>query len=264
MAMWQPLNGLLLLDKPVGISSAGAVGKVKWLLKQHGAPKGVKVGHGGTLDPFATGLLPLGVGAGTKALEGLLQGVKTYEFTLQFGTATDTLDLRGSVVASSAVVPKPEEIEQIIPSFTGMQWQTPPAFSALKVAGQRAYALARAGEAVQLAPRQVTVYDLKLLGFQHNQAHFSATVSKGTYIRTLGADMAVALGTVGHLSALRRTQHGAFGISAALGLPELLQSLDSALKMGQTPACLYPLPAPAGVPRLAEGGNEQGPRNEST
>jgi tRNA pseudouridine55 synthase len=244
--MWQPLHGLLLVDKPAGISSAGVVGKIKWQFKQLGAPKNVKIGHGGTLDPFATGLLPIGVGHGTKALEALLKGDKGYQFTLQFGTATTTQDLLGEITATNRVVPIFEQIEAVIPRFTGPQWQTPPAFSALKVGGKRAYALARAGEAVHLEPRQIEVYKLKLLSFQHNQAQFEAIVSKGTYIRTLGANLAEALGTLGHLTALRRTQHGAFALNQAIGLPQLLEMLDSSLKNSQTPPCLLPLPAPAG------------------
>lgn len=247
--MWQPLNGLMLVDKPAGMSSAGVVGKLKWHLKQLGAPKNLKIGHGGTLDPFATGLLPIGVGQGTKALEGLLKGDKGYQFTLQFGTATTTQDYLGEATATNPVVPTSQQIEAVMPNFTGPQWQTPPAFSALKVAGKRAYALARAGESVQLEPRQIQVYSLKLLNFKHNQAQFEATVSKGTYIRTLGANLAEALGTVGHLTALRRTQHGAFGLQQAYALPEMLELLDKALKNGQTPPCLLPLPAPAGEPQ---------------
>jgi tRNA pseudouridine55 synthase len=247
--MWQPLNGLLLVDKPESMSSAAVVGKIKWQLKQLGAPKNIKVGHGGTLDPFATGLLPIGVGQGTKALEGLLKGDKGYQFTLTFGTATSTQDYLGEATTTSPIVPTLQQIEAVIPQFTGPQWQTPPAFSALKVGGKRAYALARAGEEVQLEPRQIDVYSLKLLSFQHNQADFLATVSKGTYIRTLGANLAEALGTVGHLAALRRTQHGAFVLNQAFALPQLLEMLDSSLKNGQTPPCLLPLPAPAGEPQ---------------
>jgi tRNA pseudouridine55 synthase len=242
-----PLNGLLLVDKPAGMSSAAVVGKIKWHLRQAGAPKNVKVGHGGTLDPFATGLLPIGVGRGTKALEGLLKGDKAYHFTLQFGTATATQDYLGQPIATSAVRPTLAQIEAILPQLTGPMMQTPPAFSALKVGGKRAYALARAGEVVELAPRTITIHSLQCLDYDGENANFCAQVSKGTYIRTLGADMAAALGTVGHLTTLRRTQHGAFGLHQALALPQMLETLDNALKNRQTPACLYPLPAPAAV-----------------
>ena len=245
--MYQPLNGILLVDKPDGMSSAGVVGKIKWHLHQAGAPKSIKVGHGGTLDPFATGLLPIGVGQGTKALEGLLKGDKTYSFTLQFGTATDTQDLKGQPIATSAHRPTKADILAVLPQFTGEILQTPPAYSALKVAGQRAYALARKGETVALEPRAVTIINLELHDFQPNYAQFTAKVSKGTYIRTLGADLAQALGTVGHLTALRRLSHGPFGIAAALPLPKMLETLDTALQNGHIPPCLQPLPAPAGL-----------------
>lgn len=244
---WQPLNGILLVDKPAGMSSAAVVGKVKWHLKQAGAPKNVKIGHGGTLDPFATGLLPLGVGQGTKALQGLLEGPKGYEFTLTFGTATTTQDCLGEPCATSGLVPTLAQIEAILPQFTGPLQQTPPAFSALKVNGQRAYALARAGATVTLEPRPITVYQLELLDYTPPHARLVAHVSKGTYIRTLGADLAVALGSVGHLTALRRTQHGPYGLAQALSLPKTLEILDNALNLGQMPPCLHPLPAPAGV-----------------
>lgn len=244
---WQPLHGLLLVDKPTGMSSAGVVGKVKWHLKQAGAPKNVKIGHGGTLDPFATGLLPLGVGQGTKALQGLLEGPKGYVFTLRFGVATDTQDYTGTPLATSTVLPSLNQLEAILSAFTGVLQQTPPVFSALKVGGQRAYALARSGQVVELAARQIEVYDLKIVEFSNTTATLAATVSKGTYIRTLGADMAQALGSVGHLTALRRTQHGPHHLTQALPLPDLLENLDKALVLGQMPPCLHPLPAPAGV-----------------
>lgn len=244
---YTPMDGILLVDKPIGPSSAAVVGKTKWLLRQHGAPKNVKVGHGGTLDPFASGLLPIGIGKGTKALEGLLRGDKAYIFTLQFGSATTTQDHLGETTQTSAHRPTESQILAALPQFTGEILQTPPAFSALKVGGKRAYALARAGEAVDLAPRRIQIHALNLLEFHGDFAILSATVGKGTYIRTLGTDLAVALGTVGHLTALRRTQHGVFKLEEALGLPELLETLDTALKNGQSPRCLHPLPAPAVV-----------------
>lgn len=244
---YTPMDGILLVDKPIGPSSAAVVGKIKWLLRQHGAPKNVKVGHGGTLDPFASGLLPIGIGKGTKALEGLLKGDKAYTFTLHFGSATTTQDHLGEVTQTNPNRPTESQILAALPQFTGEILQTPPAFSALKVGGKRAYALARAGEVVELAPRSIHVHTLNLLEFHGESAVFTATVGKGTYIRTLGTDLAAALGTVGHLAALRRTQHGVLRLENALGLPELLETLDTALKNGQTPACLHPLPAPAVV-----------------
>lgn len=241
------MDGLLLVDKPEGMSSAGVVGKIKWHLKQLGAPKNIKIGHGGTLDPFATGLLPIGVGAGTKALEGLLKGDKTYRFTLAFGTATDTQDLRGAPTLISPNRPTEAEVRAILPRFTGPLQQTPPAYSALKINGKRAYAMARAGEEVLLEPRSITIHTLHLIEYHQDYCVLEASVSKGTYIRTLGTDIAQALGTKGHLTALRRLTHGAFSLEEALTLPDVLESLDKALKNGQTPPCLHPLPAPVAV-----------------
>lgn len=236
------LNGFLLVDKPAGPSSAGVVGRLKWLLKNHlGAPKNIKIGHGGTLDPFATGLLPIGIGKATKQLQTLLDGPKTYTFTLELGTATTTGDPKGEV---SATAPVPAawqaRLPEAIQGLTGEITQTPPAFSALKVGGKRAYALARAGEVVELAPRSVTIYTLDILNAAENQLECSASVSKGTYIRVLGEDLAKALGTVGHLSTLRRTAHGGFDISQT----HTLETLDSAIQNGQLGPYLLPLDAP--------------------
>lgn len=245
-----PLNGILLVNKPAGPSSAGVVGRLKHALRQGGWPlKGpgrVAIGHGGTLDPFATGLLPIGLGKGTKALQGLLEGPKTYRFTLVFGTQTTTADLTGTPLAHSATRPTQAEIIAILPRFIGPQSQTPPAFSAMKVNGERAYARARKGEDVVLAPRTITIYSIECEEFNTENAIFSTTVSKGTYIRSLGEDMAKALGTVGHVGALCRTGHGPFRLEDAQP-PEIL---DNAFKTGQIAPYIHLLPAPAGVESL--------------
>lgn len=239
-AVLPPLNGFYLVHKPVGPSSAAVTNRTKWLLKQLGYPKGIKIGHGGTLDPLADGLLPIGVGRATKQLQNLLDGPKTYTFTLTFGTATTTDDAEGEPTATSAIRPTQAQIEAILPRFTGPITQIPPAFSALKINGERAYKLARAGEEVQLQPRPVTIHTLKLLKFNIDFALFEASVSKGTYIRTLAKDIAEALGTVGHTTTLTRTVHGPFRLEDAVAH----QTLDKALQNGDTHTYFHPLAVP--------------------
>ena len=191
------LNGWIILDKPVGLGSTQAVGAVKRALREAGEPK-TKVGHGGTLDPLASGVLPIALGEATKLAGRMLDATKSYDFTIRFGQETDTIDLEGKVVASSDVRPTIEAIEAVLPSFTGAIEQVPPAFSALKVDGERAYDLARAGKEVELKPRRVTVHALSLVAADAGEATLSAAVSKGTYIRSLARDIARALGTLGH------------------------------------------------------------------
>ena len=216
------LHGLVILDKPLGLGSTQAVAAIKRIARQTGAGK-VKVGHGGTLDPLATGVLPIALGEGTKVAGRLLDATKTYEFTLRFGEATSTLDAEGEVVATSGARPTAAELAAVLPRFTGVIEQVPPAYSALKVDGRRAYDLARAGEEVVLASRAVTVHALSArpVDGAPEEAQLTATVSKGTYIRTLGADIAAALGSVAHLTALRRTKAGPFAIADALTLDEV-------------------------------------------
>lgn len=216
------IHGFVILDKPLGLGSTQAVAAIKRIARQTGAGK-VKVGHGGTLDPLATGVLPIALGEATKVVGRLLDATKAYDFTLRFGEATSTLDTEGEVVATSDVRPTGDELRAVLPNFTGSIEQVPPAYSALKVDGQRAYDLARAGEEVALASRSVVIHELSTKPAEGllEQAHLSASVSKGTYIRTLGADIAKALGTVGHLTALRRTKAGPFAIADALSLDEV-------------------------------------------
>lgn len=239
MTILMPLNGFFIVHKPLGPSSASVSNHLKWSLKQAGYPKGIKIGHGGTLDPLASGVLPIGVGKATKHLQALLDGPKTYTFTVQFGTATTTGDTAGTVTSTSPNRPSPTQIEQSLAQFRGLITQIPPAFSALKVGGKRAYELARAGQAVQLAPRQVTIHSLEIIDSTPNSATFKAAVSKGTYIRTLAEDIAQAVDTVGHTTILTRTQHGPFTLEQAV-LPEIL---DNALKSGDITAYLHPLDA---------------------
>ena len=216
------LNGWIILDKPVGLGSTQAVSAVKRLLREAGEPK-TKVGHGGTLDPLASGILPIALGEATKLAGRMLDATKEYAFTVAFGEETDTLDAEGEAVATGDVVPTAERVEAALPRFIGEIEQVPPAYSALKLDGKAAYARARAGEEVALLPRIVTVKELRLVSASGNEASLLATVSKGTYIRSLTRDIAHALGTVGHVSYLRRTRAGPFGLDSAVPLDFLTE-----------------------------------------
>src|SRR5579872_4940695 len=211
------LHGWIILDKSVGLGSTQAVGAIKRILREAGEPK-IKVGHGGTLDPLASGVLPIALGEATKLCGWMLGAVKGYDFTIRFGEETDTLDLEGTLIAASEKRPTVEEIEAVLTRFIGEIEQVPPAFSALKIEGKPAYASARAGEKVELKSRKVTVFDLRLIEAADNEATFSSTVSKGTYIRSLARDIARTLGTLGHISYLRRTRAGPFSLSSAISL----------------------------------------------
>ncbi len=214
------MHGWIILDKPLGLGSTQGVSAVKRALRQGGYGK-AKVGHGGTLDPLATGVLPIAVGEATKLAGRMLDSDKVYDFTVSFGTETDTLDAEGKVVAISDVRPDAAGIEAVLPRFTGPIDQVPPAYSALKVDGERAYDLARAGETFELATRAVTIHSLALRPPGEGSveaATFTAHVSKGTYIRSLARDIAYALGTVGHVTMLRRVKAGPFGLDGAISL----------------------------------------------
>ena len=213
-------NGWIILDKPLGLGSTQAVGAVKRVCREAGLGK-VKVGHGGTLDPLATGVLPIALGEATKLCGRMLGSVKTYAFTIRFGAETDTLDLEGRVIAESPVRPMLPEVEAVLPRFTGSIEQVPPAYSALKVDGERAYDLARKGVAVDLATRLVTIHALSVCSLSDSEVTLVATVSKGTYIRSLARDIALALGTVGHVTMLQRLKAGPFGIEQAISLDKL-------------------------------------------
>ena len=235
------LHGWIILDKPLGLGSTNCVGWVKRALREAGEPK-TRVGHGGTLDPLATGVLPIAIGEATKLAGHMLDATKAYDFTLRFGAQTDTLDLEGKVIATHDHRPTRADVEAVLPRFTGRIEQVPPAFSALKVDGKRAYALARAGEEVVLKTRTVTVFELKLLpadfdGEELDHITLSATVSKGTYIRSLARDIALALGTVGHVTMLRRTKAGPFDLSQAISL----DFLDQAAKARALTRMVLPL-----------------------
>jgi len=232
------LHGWIILDKPLGLGSTTAVSAVKRILRQAGEPK-TKVGHGGTLDPLASGVLPIALGEATKLAGRMLDATKAYAFTIRFGEETDTLDSEGEVIATSEVRPTPDEIEVALPRFTGEIEQIPPAYSALKIDGKAAYARARAGEDVQMKPRSVTIHALEIAGFGPGEATLFATVSKGTYIRSLARDIAHALGTVGHVSYLRRTRAGPFGLDQAVSL----DFLEETAKARQLDGAVVPLQA---------------------
>jgi tRNA pseudouridine55 synthase len=230
------VHGWIILDKPFGLGSTQAVSAVKRALRTGGYPK-LKVGHGGTLDPLASGVLPVAIGEATKLAGRLLDSDKIYDFTIRFGEQTDTLDAEGKTVAISEVRPSAEQIEAALSRFTGPIDQIPPAFSALKVDGERAYDLARAGSAVELNARSVTVHDLRVFASSREQndltrsregakerlesVTLTAHVSKGTYIRSLARDIARTLGTVGHVTMLRRTKAGPFTLDHAISLDKL-------------------------------------------
>ncbi len=253
------MHGWLIIDKPVGPGSTDIVSRVKRALREGGYPKS-KVGHGGTLDPLASGVLPIALGEATKLTGRMLDADKAYDFTIRFGEETDTLDAEGQVVATSDVRPTRAQVEAVLPGLTGPIEQVPPAYSALKVDGKRAYALARAGEQVALKARQVVVHNLSILpelasgrgtsrrlvegppapltpppscgrssspselGEELHEITLSARVSKGTYIRSLARDIAQALGTVGHVTMLRRTKAGPFTLPQAITLDFLAQA----------------------------------------
>ena len=204
---YDDINGWLIIDKPQDTGSTDVVNLTRRLLNAN------KNGHAGTLDPFATGVLPVAFGEATKLIPFVMDGKKEYEFVLQFGTATNTDDCEGEVISESAKIPTKAEILEVLPQFTGTITQVPPAYSAIKINGERAYKLARQGKDVAIPPRQVEIYELELKEQLGDVLFkFRVVCSKGTYVRTLGKDIALKLNTVGHLAALRRTKCGIFSL----------------------------------------------------
>ncbi|WP_068093230.1 tRNA pseudouridine(55) synthase TruB [Novosphingobium rosa] len=219
------VHGWIILDKPLELGSTQAVSAVKRNLRQAGfnmkLKGGIKVGHGGTLDPLASGLLPIALGEATKLTGRMLDASKVYSFTVKFGAETSTLDLEGEVIATSEKIPEAAEVAQVLPLFTGPIEQVPPIYSALKVDGARAYDLARKGLEVELASRSVTIHSLDLVDAGEGTATLRAHVSKGTYIRSLARDIALALGSRGHVTMLRRESAGPFTLDQAISLDRL-------------------------------------------
>lgn len=219
----QPLNGWIALDKPLGLTSTQAIGKVRRILNA------AKIGHGGTLDPLATGILPIALGEATKTIAYIQDHIKTYTFTVTWGEQRSTDDAEGEVIATSPVIPTEQAILAALLHFTGDILQTPPQFSAIKVDGERAYDIARSGEDVILKERPVYIENLELLSQNGPEATFRCVCGKGTYIRSLGRDLALFLGTVGYISALHRDRVGPMGSENAISLEKLEEIGDSAL-----------------------------------
>ena len=236
------MHGWIIIDKPVGPGSTQIVSAVKRALRLGGYPK-LKVGHGGTLDPLASGVLPVAIGEATKLAGRMLDSDKIYDFTIRFGEETDTLDAEGAIVARSDHLPEFRDVEDCLGNFTGEFDQMPPAYSALKVDGRRAYDLARAGADVVLQPRRIIVHSLKVghgpRSGPIDEITLTAHVSKGTYIRSLARDIARALGTVGHVTTLRRTKAGPFTLQSAISL-DILEEKAKARTLEET---LLPLTA---------------------
>jgi tRNA pseudouridine55 synthase len=209
------ISGWVVLDKGVGMTSTHAVAAVKRALNAK------KAGHAGTLDPLASGILPIALGEATKTVPYVMDGRKAYVFTVAWGAETNTDDAEGEIVARSDVVPSREAIETLLPRFTGAIEQVPPRFSAIKIGGERAYDLAREGESVELSARPVEIHRLGLVAHDGNRSVLEAECGKGTYVRSLARDLGRALGCLGHVSALRRTRVGPFTEADAVPLAAL-------------------------------------------
>ncbi len=223
------INGWLNIYKPRGMGSTDVVNKTRRLLNAQ------KAGHAGTLDPLAEGILPIAFGEATKTIPYMQDNLKTYRFNLIWGEARNTDDAEGEVIQTSDIRPSKQDIMAILPSFMGEIEQVPPAFSAIKVDGQRAYALARKGEAVELKARIVSIHDIKFLGSDAEKASFEVLCGKGTYIRSLGRDIAQKLGTVGYIDQLVRASVGSFTEKDAI----LLDNLEALLHKEGLQAVLW-------------------------
>lgn len=213
----RPISGWLILDKPLDFGSTEAVSKVKWLFNAQ------KAGHAGTLDPLASGMLPIALGDATKTVPYVMDGRKIYEFTVTWGEERATDDLEGEVISSSDIVPDEQAIRDLLPNYTGTIMQIPPQYSAIKIAGERAYDIARGGESVEIPAREVEIFRLTLLGCtEGNKAHFEVECGKGTYVRALARDFGRDLGCYGHISELRRTFVAPFAEDRMVPLAELV------------------------------------------
>ena len=242
----QPVHGWVVLDKPRGITSTQAVARVRRLYDA------AKAGHAGTLDPLATGVLAIALGEATKTCSYAMEGEKLYRFTARWGETTDTDDAEGRIVARSELRPTEAQIRAALPRFMGEILQVPPAYSAIKVEGERAYDLARQGESVSLAARPIFVRTARLVEIpDSDHAMFEIECSKGSYVRAWVRDVAKALGAIGHVTELRRLKVGAFSIESAI-------SLESLEALGHSPAALEHLRPIAtaldGIPALAVSG----------
>jgi len=229
------MYGWIIIDKPLGRSSAQVVGRVKWLLQLK--QKKLKIGHAGTLDPLATGILPLAIGEATKVVQFLSDADKGYEFEVTWGEERSTDDAEGSVVASSELRVTKEEILQVMESFKGEIDQIPPQHSAIKVDGQRAYDIARDGKVADIKTRKITINKIELLEHSGDRTKFRVHCTKGTYIRSIARDMGRLLGCYGFVSELRRIVHGQFALSSAI----TLENLEEMCKKGVEQAAILPL-----------------------
>ncbi len=217
------MHGWLILDKSEGMTSTQSGAAIKRIFGQK------KIGHAGTLDPFASGVLPLALGEATKTMPYLMNRPKTYKFTLSFGAQTSTEDTEGEVIATSSSRPTLSDIQSALGLFTGSIQQTPSVYSAIKIKGKPAYARARAGETMEMPSRQVEIYDLTLENYDADNATLNVRCGTGTYVRSLGRDLALHLGTVGHLTMLQRTCVGPFNIENAISLEKIKKISDTAL-----------------------------------
>ncbi len=212
----RPISGWLILDKPVDFGSTEAVGKIKWLFNAQ------KAGHAGTLDPLASGMLPIALGDATKTVPYVMDGRKIYEFTVTWGEERSTDDLEGDATATSDQRPSEDAIRALLPAYTGVINQIPPQFSAIKIAGERAYDLAREGETVEIPSREVEVHRLTLLKCETDRAYFEVECGKGTYVRSLARDFGRDLGCYGHISELRRSYVAPFAEEMMVPLADLV------------------------------------------
>lgn len=245
----RPISGWLILDKPWDFGSTEAVSKIKWLFKAD------KAGHAGTLDPLASGMLPIALGDATKTVPYVMDGRKVYEFTVAWGEERNTDDLEGTVTALSELRPDSAAIEALLPDYTGVIEQVPPAFSAVKIAGERAYDMARDGEVVVIPPREVEIHRITLVGCPDaDHAVFEVECGKGTYVRALARDFGRKLCCYGHISALRRSMVAPFAEDTMVSLAELiaLEDIeDEAERLAQLDAYLVPAGEALGMlPRI--------------
>ncbi len=226
-----PISGWVNLNKPYGMTSTQAIGKLRRILNCQ------KIGHAGTLDPLATGVLPIALGEATKTIPFVQDDIKVYSFTITWGEQRDTDDMEGEVIATSDHRPNAQDITNALPQFTGEIQQTPPRFSAIKINGERAYDIARDGEIPDLKPRMVFIEELNLIEARENEADFDMVCGKGTYVRSIARDMGEVLGTKGYISALRRDQVGGFYLDDAISL-DIIENMEYVCARTE---CLLPL-----------------------
>lgn len=239
----RPISGWLVIDKDEGVTSTWVVGAVKRLTQAQ------KAGHGGTLDPLATGILPIAMGEATKTVPYVMDSTKAYRFTLRFGESRDTDDAEGQVVGSSDLRPSDAEIEAALPEFIGTVMQRPPNYAAVKIQGERAYDIARRGDVVEIEPREVRIDELRLVGRPDiDHAVFDMVCGKGAYVRAVARDLGQRIGCLAHVTQLRRTRVGPFGLDRAVRLETLERIVaDDSLHQALVPVAT----ALAGIPALA-------------